>query len=62
MKNEKKNIGILARAGWEGFQIHGETKLEFQTKMKAQLYPGIPKTERQYRFKVKLNDYWMNFV
>jgi hypothetical protein len=29
MKNEKKNIGILARAGWEGFQIHGETKLEF---------------------------------
>jgi hypothetical protein len=56
-KNEKANTSNLARAGLEGFQMHGGTKQEFWTKLEAQLYSIIPKTKRQCRFKVKLNDY-----
>jgi hypothetical protein len=50
----------MAKINREGFQMYGGTTLEFLTKLKAQLYPIIPKTEDQYRFKVKLNDYLMN--
>jgi len=49
----------LARTGWEGFYTHGETKLEFWTKLEAQLYSKGSKIERQYIFKVTLNNYQM---
>ena len=50
----------MAKINQEGFQMYGETTLEFFTKLKAQLYPIIPKIENQYRLKVELNDYLMN--
>jgi hypothetical protein len=34
--------------------------MEFWTKLGAQLYFIVSKIERQCRFKVKLNDSWMN--
>jgi hypothetical protein len=41
-------------------KIHKEIKLEFWTKLEAQLHLIISKTEEQRRFKVKQNNYWMN--
>jgi hypothetical protein len=37
-----------------------EPSWSFGKKLEAQLYPFISTTNGQYRFKVKLNDYWMN--
>jgi len=36
-------------------------ELRFWKKLEALLYPKNPKIKRQSKFKVKLNDYWMNF-
>jgi hypothetical protein len=38
-KQIKKNTDNLARVNYERFQINGGTKLEFWTKLGAQLYP-----------------------
>jgi hypothetical protein len=41
----KTKNDYLARVDKEGFQMHEEIELEFCTKLKAQSYPNMPKTE-----------------
>jgi hypothetical protein len=64
-----QNKIIIARrlATWEklveeGFQTYRKIKLQFWTNCKPNCTLLYPKLERQWRFKIKLNDFWTNLL
>jgi hypothetical protein len=46
----------------EGFQTYWKIKLQFWTNCKPSCTLLYPKLERQWRFKIKLNDFWINLL